>query len=304
MTATPVEERAGPESATAITRTGPRIPSLGRAGSGLLNAFAAIVLAYLFAPILVIVLFSFNRPAGKFNYVWQEFTLDNWRHPFAKRELVDAFVVSLQIAAIATAIALLFGTLVALALVRYRFRGSALVNLLLVLPLTTPEIVLGSSLLTLFLDPPQPHGSFSWAWNNERGFRTIVIAHVLFCLSFVALTVKARVRGFDWTLEDAAMDLGAPPLRTFLRITLPLIMPGILAAALLSFALSLDDFIITLFVHGDVKTFPIQVFGASRVEVPPQINVLATMVLVVSVGLLAFGTLWKSRRDRRIGVST
>lgn len=275
-------------------------PVVGRAGSRLLDVFAGLALLYLFAPIFVIVLFSFNRPAGKFNYVWQEFTLDNWRHPFAKEQLVDAFVVSLQVAAVAMIVATVFGTLIALALVRYRFRGSALVNLLLVLPLTTPEIVLGSSLLTLFLEPPQPHRSFRWAWNDERGFRTIVIAHVLFCLSFVALTVKARVRGFDWTLEDAAMDLGAPPFRTFRKVTLPLITPGILAAGLLSFALSLDDFIITLFVHGDVNTFPIQVFGASRVEVPPQINVLATIVLVASVGLLATGSLWKGRRAGRV----
>ncbi len=270
---------------------------MGRLGSRMLNVFAGLALAYLFAPIFVIILFSFNRPAGKFNYVWQEFTFDNWLHPFAKRELVDAFVVSLQVAVVATIVATIFGTLIALALVRYRFTGNGLVNLLLVLPLTTPEIVMGSSLLTLFLNPPQPLDSFSWAWNDERGFRTIVIAHILFCLSFVALTVKARVRGFDWSLEDAAMDLGARPMRTFRKVTLPLIVPGIAAAGLLSFALSLDDFIITLFVGGDEKTFPIQIFGASRVEVPPQINVLATTVLVVSVGLMGLGTLHKARRE-------
>lgn len=303
MTTTPLEEREARSRVEALAAPGGRRlrPSLGRIGTRVLDAYAGLVLAYLFAPILVIVLFGFNHPSGKFNYVWREFTLDNWRHPFAKAELVDSFLVSLQIAAIATAVAVVFGTLVALALVRYRFRGSGLVNLLLVLPLTTPEIVMGSSLLTLFLAPPQPHKSFSWTWGDARGFRTIVVAHILFCLSFVALTVKARVRGFDWTLEDAAMDLGAPPLRTFLRVTLPLITPGILAAGLLSFALSLDDFIITLFVHGDVKTFPIQVFGASRVEVPPQINVLATMVLIVSVALLGFGSLWQARRERRHG---
>jgi len=274
-------------------------PWARRLGSWALTGWAVLGFVYLFAPIAIIVLFSFNKPVGKFNFVWNEFTFENWQHPFAKRELVDAFVVSLQVATIASIVATVFGALIALALVRYRFRGGALVNLLLVLPLTAPEIVLGASLLTLFLDPIQPHDSLSWAWNDERGFRTIVIAHIMFCVSFVALTVKARLRGFDWTLEDAAMDLGATPARTFRKVTFPLIIPGILAAALLSFALSLDDFIITLFVRGDVNTFPLQVYGAARVEVPPQINVLATMVLIASVTLLAGGTALKVLRERR-----
>jgi spermidine/putrescine transport system permease protein len=176
------------------------------------------------------------------------------------------------------------GALVALALVRYRFRGGKVVGLLLVLPLTTPEIVLGASLATLFIDR-----------GVQRGFWTIVIAHIMFATSFVALTVKARIRGFDWTLEDAAMDLGATPWRTFSRVTLPLITPGILAAALLSFALSIDDFIITFFNAGAEETFPLRIFGAARVELSPQINVLATLVLVVSVGLMLVGVLFRRR---------
>jgi spermidine/putrescine transport system permease protein len=273
-------------------------PFLRRLATWALNGWAVLGFVFLFAPIVVIIAFSFNRPEGKFNFVWNEFTFENWQHPFAKRELVDSFIVSLQIATIAAIVATIFGALIALALVRYRFHGGAFVNLLLVLPLTAPEIVLGASLLTLFLDPPQPHDSISWAWNDERGFRTIVIAHIMFCISFVALTVKARLRGFDWTLEDAAMDLGATPARTFRKVTFPLIVPGILAAALLSFALSLDDFIITLFVRGDVNTFPLQVYGAARVEVPPQINVLATIVLAASVSLLAAGSAIRAWRER------
>ncbi len=295
MTATATPTTVPAASPVVTGRSAP--PALRRLGSRALDAFAALALLYLFAPIFVIVVFSFNQPAGKFNYVWQRFTFDNWLHPFAKRELVRAFSLSLQIGVIAAIVATALGTLIALALVRYRFTGSALVDLLLVLPLTTPEIVLGASLLTLFLEPPQPHRSVQWIWDGGPGFGAILIAHVLFCLSFVALTVKARVRGFDWTLEDAAMDLGATPARTFRKVTLPLITPGILAAALLSFALSLDDFIITLFVRGDENTFPIQIYGASRVEVPPQINVLATMVLVVSVALFAAGSLMR-RGDR------
>jgi spermidine/putrescine transport system permease protein len=263
----------------------PETPA-GRLGRWGLVAAAVAGFAYLFTPIVVIVVFSFNKPRGKFNLLWREFTLDNWAHPFAKEALTDAMVLSLKIAAVAAGAATVLGTLVALALVRYRFTGSRLVNLLLLLPLTTPEIVMGSSLLTLFIDR-----------GVQRGFGTIVIAHVLFCTSFVALTVKARLRGFDWTLEDAAMDLGAGPWRTFSRVTLPLIVPGIIAAALLSFALSIDDFIVTFFNAGAEVTFPLQVFGASRTELSPQIHVLATMVLLVSVAVMGLGVL--AGRQRR-----
>jgi spermidine/putrescine transport system permease protein len=257
----------------------------GRAARWGLVAATVAGFAYLFTPIVVIVVFSFNKPRGKFNLLWQEFTLDNWADPFAKEALTDAMVLSLEVAAVAAGAATVLGTLVALALVRYRFTGSRLVNLLLLLPLTTPEIVLGSSLLTLFIDR-----------GVQRGFWTIVIAHVLFCTSFVALTVKARLRGFEWTLEDAAMDLGAGPWRTFSRVTLPLIVPGIIAAALLSFALSIDDFIVTFFNAGAEVTFPLQVFGASRAELSPQIHVLATMVLLVSVAVMGLGVLAGRRR--------
>ncbi len=256
----------------------------GRLARWGLAASATAGFAYLFTPIVVIVVFSFNKPRGKFNLLWRDFTLDNWASPFAKEALTDAMALSLRVAVVSAGIATVFGTLVALALVRYRFTGSRVVNLLLLMPLTTPEIVLGSSLLTLFIDS-----------GVQRGFWTIVIAHVLFCTSFVALTVKARLRGFDWTLEDAAMDLGAGPWRTFSRVTLPLITPGIIAAALLSFALSIDDFIITFFNAGAEVTFPLQVFGASRAELSPQIHVLATLVLLVSVAVMGLGVLVRRR---------
>jgi spermidine/putrescine transport system permease protein len=272
-------------------------PWLRRLGSRFLNLYAGLALVYLFLPIFVIVAFSFNAPKGRFNLVWQSFTLDNWKHPFAIPELVDAFLFSLKIAAIATAIAVVFGALVSLSLCRYKFRGSGAVNMLLVLPLTTPEIVLGASLGSIFIlqvyPPPVP---------QTLGEGTIIIAHVMFCVSFVALTVKARLRGFDWTLEEAGMDLGANPLRVFRRVTLPLMVPGILAAALLSFALSLDDFIITLFnASPDNVTFPLYIYGARQRALPPQINVLATMILIVSVALLASGTLFQRIRERRSG---
>lgn len=254
-----------------------------------LNAYAALALLYLFVPIFWIVVFSFNQPKGAFNIEWQRFTLENWADPFGDEALTNAFVESLKIAAISTVISTILGSLIAVALARYRFRGSEGLNFFLVLPLTTPEIVLGSSLATLFLD-----------WDVTRGFTTVIIAHIMFQVSFVALTVRARVRGFDWTLEQAAQDLGASPLRTFWKITFPLILPGILAAALLSFALSLDDFIITLFNAGSLVTFPLYIYGSARVKFPPEVNVLASAVLLISIGLMVLGTFWGGR-SRRTG---
>jgi spermidine/putrescine transport system permease protein len=262
--------------------------SAGKVGRWALNVYAALGFVYLFAPILLIVLFSFNKPAGEFNIVWQEFTIDNWKEPFVEQELTDALIVSLKVALVATVIATVLGSLIAIALSRYTFSGRQGIDLLLILPLTAPEIVMGSSLSTLF-----------FGRNATFGFWTVVIAHVMFQGAFVALAVRARIRGFDWTLEQAAQDLGASPLRTFWKITFPLILPGIAAGALLAFALSLDDFIITFFNAGSLLTFPLQIFGASRVKLPPQINVLATMILVTSIALMAVGAVLGARRQRR-----
>ena len=249
-----------------------------------LRIVAGLVLVYLFLPIAVIVAFSFNKPAGKFNYTWQGFTLDNWLDPFKYPALTDVLKLSLEIALISTLIALVLGSLLAIALVRQRFRGYRAVDTFVILPLTAPEVVMGASLLTLFLD-------LGWA----AGYTTILIAHVAFEVSFIAMTVRARVRGFDWTLEDASLDLGAGPLRTFFKVTLPLIVPGIVAAGMLSFALSLDDFIVTYFVSGSTVTYPLYVNAAVKAAVPPQINVLATAILVISLILLAAGTLYRRK---------
>lgn len=256
-----------------------------RVAARLLDVWALVVLLYLFVPIAVIVLFSFNRPVGARNYEWNEFSLDAWTDPFKDPKLRDAFVTSLEVAAVATAISCVLGTLVAVAAVKYRFRGRGALNALLVLPLTMPEIVLGFSLLLWFS-----------TLGVSCGVVTIVIAHVMFCVSYVATTVKARVRGFDWSLEDAAMDLGAGPVVTFRRVTLPLIAPGILAAALLTFALSLDDFIITYLNSGLTETFPVYVWNTKRSRVPPQLNVFGTMVLVVSIVLAGLIALSGRRR--------
>ena len=252
-----------------------------------LPVYALLALMYLFAPIFVIVLFSFNDVKGRFNFLWQGFTLDHWLDPFKIDALTDAMILSLEIAAISTVIATALGTLIALALLRYNIIGKSATNLLILMPLTTPEVVRGSSLLILFLRWPLP---------IELGFWTIIFAHVMFNISYVVVTVKARLRGFDWTLEEAAMDLGANELQTFRKVTFPLILPGILAAALLAFALSVDDFIITLFSSGQEVTFPLWVWGAARTAVPPQINVMGTMILVATVVLIGLSLLLQRRR--------
>lgn len=252
-----------------------------------LNIYAGVGMFYLFVPILFIIAFSFNKPRGNFNIVWQSFTFDNWLSPFSEKSLTAALWVSLRVGFVSTIVSTVLGSLIAIALSRYKFRGSEGINLFLVLPLTTPEIVLGSSLATLFLG--QNFVNF--------GFVTIVIAHIMFQVSIVALTVRARIRGFDWTLEQAAQDLGASSLRTFWKVTFPLILPGILAAGLLAFALSMDDFIITFFNAGSTVTFPLQIYGAARVRIPPQINVLASMILFTSVAILLIGTVSGARRQ-------
>ena len=251
-----------------------------------LTVFAGLAFAYLLVPIAVVVLFSFNDPAGRRNLTWQGFTLDNWMNPFAYPGLREAVELSLKIAALSTIFATVLGTLIALALVRYRFRGLGAMSLLIFLPMATPEIVMGSSLLTLFLN-----------YSFPLGFTTILIAHILFNISYVVVTVRARLIGFDRHLEEAAMDLFANPWTTFGRVTLPLIAPGVIAAALLGFALSVDDFVITYLVSGSETTFPLFVWGAARVAVPPQINVIGSAIFLVAVALMLANVLWQRRRS-------
>jgi spermidine/putrescine transport system permease protein len=257
--------------------------------SRLLDGYAALVLVFLFVPIGLMVVFSFNQPRGQRNYEWHKFSLNAWKDPFKYPELKHALFKSLQIGGLATLIAVFIGTLMALALVKYRFTGKSLVNTIIVLPLTMPEVVMGFSLLTLFVN-------LKWT----TGFWTIVIAHVMFCVSYVATTVKARIRGFDWRLEEAAADLGAGPTRTFTRVTFPIIAPGVFAAALLTFALSLDDFTITYFNSGKVRTFPVEVFTQKRSRVPAQINVFGTMILIAATLIAITGVLIERRRQRAL----
>ena len=251
-----------------------------------LTVYSLLFFAYLLLPIAIVVLFSFNNPPGKFNYVWHGFTLNNWRHWDGSPGIRSSIELSLKIALLASILATALGTWIALALVRYRFRGRATTNILIFLPLATPEIVLGASLLTLFLN-------FSFV---TFGFWTILIAHIMFCISFAVVTVKARLIGFDRHLEEAAMDLGANELTTFTKVTLPLIAPAILAGGLLAFALSVDDFVVTYFNSGNQVTFPLFVWGAARVGAPPQVNVIGTMIFVVALGLMLINILLQRRK--------
>jgi spermidine/putrescine transport system permease protein len=248
-------------------------------------AFAVLVLGYLFLPIAVVVAFSFNDPAGRFNFTWQQFSTEAWTDPCAPAGMCDAVVRSLQIGVLATVVSTVLGTLLAFGLVRHRFRGRTGTSLLVFLPMATPEVVLGASLLTLFVN-----------LGVQTGTTTIVLAHILFDVSFVVVTVKARLAGLDSRLEEAAMDLYATEWQTFRRITLPLAAPGILAAALLAFALSFDDFIITNFNSGNTITFPMFVWGAAQRGVPPQVNVIGTLMLVVALLAVGVGELVKRAR--------
>jgi spermidine/putrescine transport system permease protein len=253
-----------------------------------LNAYAALALLYLLAPIAVILVFSFNDPRGRFNFIWQEFSLDAWKDPFGVPGIGDALAKSIEIAVLSTLIATALGTITALALVRYEFRGRAPINFFIFIPLATPEVVLGAALLSMFLN-----------FQVGPGFGTILIAHIMFNLSFVVVTVRSRLIGFDRSLEEAAQDLGASPWQTFRLVTLPLIMPGVVAAALLAFALSIDDFVITFFNAGSVVTFPIFIWGAARVAVPPQIYVIASMIFLFTLAMMLL-TVWQQRRAERM----
>jgi spermidine/putrescine transport system permease protein len=284
------------ESATAAAPVRPSISAPTRAWSWLkrnaLKIYAGLAIAYVLIPIGVIALFSFadasqNRDRLSFA-INNGFTLKYWEHAFSVPDLNQALMTSFKLAALATAIATVIGTMMAVALVRYRFFGRRSTNLLLVLPMATPEVVMGASLLSLFL-----------IYKVSLGFTSLLIAHVLFTISFVVVVVRSRLIGFDRSIEDAAADLGATPLQTFRYVTLPLLAPGIIAAALLAFALSIDDFIVSDFNKGTTETFPIYVYGAHLRGIPVQVNVLATMLFALTVTAIIF-VLWQQRRAERM----
>jgi spermidine/putrescine transport system permease protein len=250
--------------------------------------YGALAILYMLIPIGLIIVFSFNDPAGKFNFTWQGFTLSHWSHPFEISELTDALLLSLRLALLATVISTVLGTMIALALVRYDFFGRTASNYLIVVPTATPEVVLGASLLSMFL-----------IYGLSLGFTTLLIAHVMFCISFVVIVVRSRLIGFDRSLEEAAQDLGADPFTTFRKVTLPLIWPGIIAGALLAFALSIDDFVVSNFTAGTEVTFPLYIFGAAQRGIPVQVYIIATMLFAVTLLAMVF-TVWQQRRADRL----
>jgi spermidine/putrescine transport system permease protein len=248
-----------------------------------------LVVLYMLIPIVVIFAFSFNDPAGRYNFTWVGFTLDHWSNAFGIPELNEALVTSLKLAVLATVIATVIGTLMAMALVRYEFFGRRAANFLIVIPMATPEVVMGSALLSFFL----LIGTFS------LGFETLLIAHVMFCISFVVVVVRSRLIGFDRHLEEAAKDLGASAFETFRLVTLPLIMPGIFGAAMLAFALSIDDFVISNFNSGTTVTFPLYIFGAAQRGIPVEVNVIAMILFFFTVAAMGLAT-WQQRRAEKM----
>jgi spermidine/putrescine transport system permease protein len=253
------------------------------------NIVAALVVLYLLIPIAVIFLFSFNNPSGRYNFTWVGFTLSHWAHPFAKPELTEALLTSLKLALLATVISTIIGTMMALALVRHQFFGRRAANFLIVIPMATPEVVMGAALLSFFLILGTP----------SLGFQTLLIAHVMFCISFVVVVVRSRLIGFDRSLEEAAKDLGATPFTTFRLVTLPLILPGIFGGAMLAFALSIDDFVISNFNSGTTVTFPLYIFGAAQRGIPVEVYVIAMILFFTTVGAMGLAT-WQQRRAEKM----
>ncbi len=256
---------------------GVRAPGRYRLSRFTLPGYVSLVFLYTLIPIGVMVLYGFNQaPSGRLTFAWKGFTFDWYRQLFDIPDLTTALVHSLEIAALSTLIAVVLGTPAALALARYRFRGRGLSDVVILADIAAPSVVVGASLLGFYV-----------YFGIPRGFGTILIAHVAFNIAFVVVVIQARLRDLDQSLVDAAYDLGANPWTAFWRVTLPLIFPGILAAALLAFALSIDDFIITSFVAGQTLTFPLWVYGAVKVGIPPQVFVMGTLIFVTGVALAA-----------------
>lgn len=258
-------------------------------GSGwFLRGYTWVVIAWLALPILVMILFGFNDTTGRFNFVWQGWTL-HWYHDlFAIPDLTTALTNSVTIAVITTIASAVLGTMIGYAMGKYRFRGRAALDLVLFANVAAPEIAMGTGLLSLFLTVGIP-----------RGYWTVVIAHIMFDIVYVAITVRARMSAYDRSLEEAAQDLGASPWTTFRLVTLPILMPGVIAGSLLAFALSIDDFIITEFNAGTMQTFPLWVYGSSRTGTPPQVNVMGTLVFAFGILLVVANTVWLRRTRKR-----
>ncbi|MBD8043261.1 ABC transporter permease [Arthrobacter sp. Sa2BUA2] len=259
-----------------------------RLGRWLVPVFGGLAFLFLLVPIAYVFAFSFND-AGRTNLTWRGFTLENWKNPCGAPDVCQALGNSLQIGFIATVLATTLGTAIAIGLVRYRFKFNATANMLIFLPLATPEVVLGASLLAQFLN-----------LGAELGMGTVILAHTMFCISFVVVTVKARVASLDPKLEEAAGDLYASPVQAFWRVTFPLLLPGIVAAALLAFAMSFDDFIITNFNSGNVDTFPKFIYVAATRGIPAQANVIGSAMFILALLVVIGGQVLSHRRAKML----
>jgi spermidine/putrescine transport system permease protein len=274
-----------------MTMTSAPMPSLRHRTSrwfsrNLIRIYAGLAFIYLFIPVAYTFAFSFNN-AGKSNLVWQGFTLDNWKNPCGAPQVCESVANSLKIGVLSTVLATILGTMIAFAIGRHKFKGRSTTNLLIFLPMATPEVVLGASLLAMFLN-----------LRINPGFWTIVIAHVMFCISFVVVTVKARIASLDPKLEQAAMDLYANERETFRYVTLPLVMPGIAGAALLAFSLSFDDFIITNFNSGVVSNFPKFVYVSAARGIPAQANVIGSAMFFIALIIVIVGQVVSRQRKK------
>jgi spermidine/putrescine transport system permease protein len=293
-------------SATASTPVAPDTPTPGRGSLSAetsaarawrwlrehaVNIVAILVVVYLLIPIVLIFVFSFNNPAGRYNFTWVGFTLKHWGHPFADSELAKALLQSIKLALLATLISTIIGTMMAIALVRHKFLGRRAANFLIVVPMATPEVVMGASLLSFFL-----------ILGTSLGFTTLLIAHVMFCISFVVVVVRSRLIGFDRSLEEAARDLGADSFTTFRLVTFPLILPGIFGAAMLAFALSIDDFVISNFNAGSTVTFPLYIFGAAQRGIPVEVYVVAMILFFCTVAAMGFATFQQRRAEKMTAI--
>ena len=280
----PAPGRSGPKAPNALAKV------LSWIREHTLAAVTVVVFVFLLAPNAIILWMSFNQPVGKFNYTWNAFSLDAWKHPCANNEMCHSLSLSVQIGLVTTAVSTALGTMIAFAMVRYRFRARSSVNSLLFLPMAAPEVVMGATLTALFFNTVGP---------GSLGFWTITVAHIMFCLSYVVVTVKARLAGMDPTLERAAQDLYATPTQTFMKVTLPLVAPGIAAAALLAFALSVDDYIVTVFTAGNLETFPMYIWGSVQRAYPAQIDVIGSMMLLLTMAVIAISQVLNRVRNVR-----
>ena len=274
-----------------MTMTSAPMPSLRHRTSrwfsrNLIRIYAGLAFIYLFIPVAYTFAFSFNN-AGKSNLVWQGFTLSNWKNPCGAPQVCESVANSLKIGVLSTVVATILGTMIAFAIGRHKFKGRTTTNILIFLPMATPEVVLGASLLAMFLN-----------LRINPGFWTVVIAHVMFCISFVVVTVKARIASLDPKLEQAAMDLYANERETFRYVTLPLVMPGIAGAALLAFSLSFDDFIITNFNSGVVSTFPKFVYVSAARGIPAQANVIGSAMFFIALIIVIVGQVVSRQRKK------